>query len=165
MRLTSRLTALAVAIGAFGIAAPVALALEETADPKAEYVAQAEPICKTNVLANKRIFQGVEKLVKEDKLKKAAPHFSRAAKAFAKTIDQLNAIPRPPEFNAKLTKWLGLLRTDKTIIEKIGRALKAEDKHKAESYSTELNRIASKANNTVLTFGFKYCRIEPSRFR
>lgn len=165
MRLRSRVTALAVAIGVLGVTAPAALALEEGADPKAEYVAQAEPICKTNVLANKRIFQGVEKLVKEDKLKKAAPHFARAAKAFAKTIDQLSAIPRPAEFDAKLTKWLGLLRSDKTIIEKIGRALKAEDKHRAESYSTELNRISSQANNTVLTFGFNYCRIEPSRFR
>lgn len=129
-----------------------------------EYVAKAEPICKTNVLANKKIFEGAKQQVKEGKLKLASKHFFRAATAFNKTINQLAAIPQPPEDAAKLTKWLGLLRTEKTIIQKIGAALAAEDKHKAQSYSVELNRNSNKANNAVLGFGFNYCRIEPSRF-
>lgn len=136
----------------------------EPSEERDEYTARAEPICKTNVLANKRIFKGVRKLVKEDKLKPASSHFARAATAFAKTIDQLAAIPQPPADQAKLGKWLGLLRTEKGIIQKIGRALGAEDKHKAQSYSLDLNRNSSKANNTVISFEFNYCRIEQSRF-
>jgi hypothetical protein len=158
------LATLGCALSALGIVAPAALGVEEATSPRQEYVETAEPVCKTNVLANKRIFKGAKEEVKGGELKKASTHFFRAGKAFGKTIDQLDAIPRPPEDAAKLAKWLALLRTEKGIIEKIGRALAAEDKHKAESYSVDLNRNSNKANNAVLGFGFNYCRIEPSRF-
>jgi hypothetical protein len=102
--------------------------------------------------------------VKSGELKRASKHFSRAATAFGKTIQQLAAIPRPPADVAKLTKWLELLRDEKGLIQKIGRALAAENKHKAEKISVELNHNSNVANNTVLAFGFNYCRIEPSRF-
>lgn len=141
---------------------PMAAAIEPPTRP--EYVAQAEPICKTNVLANRRIFKGAKGQVKADKLKPASKHFFRAATAFAKTIGQLEAVPRPTADEARLGKWFGLLRTEKGIIEKVGRALAAEDKHKADSYAVDLNHNSNLANNTVLGFGFNYCRIDPARF-
>lgn len=143
--------------------ASVALAAEPS-EERHEYVTQAEPICKTNVLANKKIFKGAKEEVKRGELKRASKHFFRAATAFGKTIQQLAAIPRPPADVARLTKWLGLLKDEKALIEKIGRALAAENKHKAETISVELNHNSNVANNTVLSFGFNYCRIEPSRF-
>lgn len=159
----------------FALAACVALAMgllpvlnagaEEVAEKtRKEYVEEAEPICKTNVLANKRIFQGAKQQVKAGKLKPASTHFFRAATAFGKTIDQLAAIAPPAADEAKIKTWLGLLGDEKDLITKIGKALGAEDKHKAQSYSVDLNRNSSKANNAVLAFGFNYCRIEPSRF-
>jgi hypothetical protein len=144
------------------LVAPGAGAAEPT--PRESYVERAEPICRTNVLANKQIFKGAKAEVKAGELKKASKHFLRAATAFGKTIRQLAAIPRPPEDAAKLWKWLNLLRKEKTIVEKIGRALAAEQKRKAESFSVELNRNSNQANNAVLAFGFDYCRIDPSRF-
>ena len=69
-----------------------ATAAEELTRP--EYKERVEPICKTNVLANKRIFKGAKGEVKAGKLKPASTHFFRAATAFAKTIDQLEAVPR-----------------------------------------------------------------------
>jgi hypothetical protein len=129
-----------------------------------EYTTQAEPICKTNVLANKRIFKGAKEKVKSDKLKAASKHFFRAATAFEKTIDQLEKVPQPSADEARLARWFGLLRDEKAIIEKVGRALAHEDKHKAGSYSVDLNKNSSRANNTVLGFGFNYCRIDPARF-
>ncbi len=136
----------------------------EPSEERAEYVARAEPICKTNVNANKRIFKGAKAQVKAGKLKQASKHFSRAATAFGKTIRQLRAIPQPPNDAAKLTMWLGLLKDEKALIQKIGKALAAENKHKAESLSVDLNHNSNKANNAVVSFGFNYCRIEPSRF-
>ncbi len=142
-------------------AAAAALPAEPTRD---QYVDAAEPICKSNVQANKRIFKGAEGKVKRGELKQASRHFLRAATAFNKTIRQLAVLPRPPADGAKLKKWLGLLRTERNIIRGIGRALAANKKRRAESRSLELNRNSSKANNSVLAFGFDYCRIEPSRF-
>lgn len=150
-------------LGVFALVSIVAPAgaAELTRD---EYAAKAEPICKTNVLANKRIFKGAKGQVKAGQLKQASTHFFRAATAFAKTIDQLEAVPPPTADEARLVKWFGLLRTEKSFIEKVGRALASEDKHKASSYSVDLNRNSSLANNTVLGFGFDYCRIDPARF-
>jgi hypothetical protein len=129
-----------------------------------EFVARAEPICKTNVEANKRIFKGAKGEVKAGELKKASTHFSRAATAFAKTIKQLEAVPQPVADQAKLTKWLGYLRDEKDLVAEIGKALAAEQRHKAESISVKLNRNSTRANNAVLGFGFDYCRIDPARF-
>ncbi len=140
---------------------PAGAAAEPTRE---EYTAQAEPICKTNVLANKRIFKGAKGKVKAGKLKAASTHFFRAATAFKRTIDQLEKVPRPIADEARLVKWFGLLRDETAIIEKIGRALANEDRHKAGSYSVDLNNNSSKANNAVLGFGFDYCRIDPGRF-
>jgi hypothetical protein len=156
-----RLGPAAAAVAVLLAAVPLAAAAELSRD---EYVARAEPICKTNVLANKRIFKGAKGEVKAGKLKQASTHFSRAATAFAKTIGQLEAVPQPAADEARLAKWLGYLRTEKNLIQKVGRALAANDKHKAESYSVDLNHNSNLANNTVLGFGFDYCRIDPSRF-
>ncbi len=143
------------------VAAPAAGAEEPTRE---SYVAQLEPICKTNVEANKRIFKGAKGEVNRGELKKASRHFTRAATAFAKTIRQMQAVPQPAADAAKLGKWFGLLRDEKDYIQQIGQALAAEKRHKAESISVQLNRNSTKANNAVLGFGFDYCRIEPSRF-
>lgn len=151
------------ALLAFCLLASAAFAAEPSEERDA-YVAKAEPICKTNVLANKRIFKGAKEEVKKGELKKASKHFTRAATAFAKTIKQLTAISQPPADSARLNKWLGLLKKENVLIEKIGRALGAENKHLAESISVQLNSNSNKANNAVLSFGFDYCRLEQSRF-
>lgn len=143
------------------VGVPAASAAEISRD---EYVALAEPICKTNVLANKRIFKGAKEQVKTGRLKAASRHFFRAATAFAKTIRQLEAVPQPTADEARLARWLGYLRTEKEIVAKIGSALAADDKHRASSYSVDLNANSNRANNTVLGFGFDYCYIDPARF-
>ena len=43
-------------------------------------------------------------------------------------------------------------------------ALKAGNKHAAQSIVAKLTHTATLANNEVIAFGFRYCRLEPSRF-
>jgi hypothetical protein len=140
---------------------PLATAAELTRD---EYVERAEPICKRNVEANKRIFKGAKEEVKRGELKKASRHFFRAATALKKTIAQLKAVPRPSADAAKLTKWFGYLETEVDYFNRIGKALAAGQKAKAQNLSVRLNRNSSRANNTVLLFNFDYCKIDPTRF-
>lgn len=129
-----------------------------------EWVAKVEPICKTNVLANKRIFKGAKGEVKKGELKKASTHFTRAATAFAKTTKQIEAVPQPTADEAKIANWLRYLRKETNYVRSIGKALAAEKRHKAESISVELNRNSTRANNAALGFDFDYCRIDPARF-
>ncbi len=156
-----RLMILSGALLALALAVPLAGAEELTRD---EYVARAEPICKHNVEANKRIFKGAKQEVKEEKLKQASKHFFRAATAFGTTIRQLKAVPKPPADEAKLEKWFGYLEAEKDYIRRIGVALAHEELRKAEALSVKLSRNSTRANNSVLGFEFNYCRIDQSRF-
>jgi hypothetical protein len=140
---------------------PLAFGAEITRD---EYVQRVEPICKVNVEANKRIFQGAKEQVKAGELKKGSTHFFRAATALDKTIKQLKAVPRPTVDDAKLKKWFSYLETESSFFLRIGQALKAGQKGKAQNLSVRLNRNTNLANNTVLVFDFNYCRIDSSRF-
>ncbi len=140
---------------------PLAGAAELTRD---EYVARVEPICKRNTEANRRIFAGAKEQVQNDQLKAASTHFTRAVGAFEKTIGQLEAVPRPSADEAKLGKWIGYLEVESSYLGRIGRALARGDKGKAQTLSVRLNRNSNLANNTVLAFGFSYCKIDPGRF-
>jgi hypothetical protein len=145
--------------------APAAFGAEETeVDPKKAYAEKVEPICKANSEANSRILKGVKEQVKDGKLKPAGQRFVRASSALGKTVVQIDKVPRPEADEAKLTKWIGFLRQEKTYLQQIGGALKAEQKFKAQKLAVKLNRNNNKANNTVISFPFKECRIDSSRF-
>ena len=144
------------------VVVPVALAAEEPT--REEYVAKVEPICKANSEANSRILKGVKEQVKQDQLVPAGKRFVRAAGALGKTVTQIDKVPRPATDDAKLTKWIGYLRKEKTFLQQIGSKLKAKDKFHAQKLAVELNKNNNKANNTVISFGFKECRIDSSRF-
>jgi hypothetical protein len=156
----SRLPVLGLALVVALISAvPVALA-----DERDEYVERVEPICKANTEANSRILKGVKGQVQQDKLVPAGKRFIRASRALGKAVTQIAKVPRPAADNAKLTKWIGYLKEEKSYLQRIGQALKAKNKFKAQKLAVALNKNNNKANNTVISFGFDECRIDSSRF-
>ncbi len=142
-------------------AASLAAAAEVTRD---SYKAEVEPICKTNTEANEKILKGVRQMVKQGKLKQAGAQFTKAAKALKKAYGQLKAVPQPPADTAKLGKWLAYVKTEAELFESAAKALKANNKTKAQTYVVKLTHNANLANNQVLAFGFRYCKLEPSKF-
>jgi hypothetical protein len=143
--------------------AAATLALAE--DPTREsYTAQVEPICKANTQANERILRGVRSKVRQNKLSAAGTQFIKASRALRGTHAQLKAVPQPPADTAKLTKWLGYIKTEANLFKKAGDALKDGNKIKAQRMVVQLTRNANLANNTVFAFDFRYCRFEPSKF-
>jgi hypothetical protein len=152
--------ALALAV-ALLITAPAALAATPA---QQEYAEQVEPICKANSEANSRILKGVKAQVQKDELVPAGKRFVRASDALGKAVIQIAAVPRPEEYAAKLEKWIGYLKSEKTYLRKIGKALKSKDKFEAQKLAVELNKNNNKANATVISFPFKECRIDSSRF-
>jgi hypothetical protein len=158
------LLCLAVAV-ALLVSVPVALAVVDPAQTREGYVERVEPICKANSEANSRILKGVkEQVVKKDELVPAGKRFIRASTALGKTVRQIAAVPQPVADAAKLTKWIGYLKQEKTYLQQIGAALKGKDKFHAQKLAVELNRNNNKANNTVISFGFHECKIDSSRF-
>jgi hypothetical protein len=143
------------------VTAPLALA---ATPEQVEYAEGVEPICKANSEANSRILKGVKTQVQKDELVPAGKRFIRAAGALGKAVTQIDGVPRPVEYDAKLTKWIGYLKNEKTFLQKIGKALKSKDKYEAQKLAVDLNKNNNKANNTVISFPFKECRIDSSRF-
>jgi hypothetical protein len=143
------------------VLAAAAFAAEVSRD---EYKDAAEPICKTNTQANQRILAGVRAEVKQGKLKPAAAKFAKASAAQAKALRSLEALPRPAADEARLTKWFSYLKIEAELFATAGRKLAAGDKPGAEHTVTKLTLNANKANNEVLPFGFRYCRLETSKF-
>jgi hypothetical protein len=145
------------------VAVPVALAAEGELS-REEYVQRLEPICKANTKNNSRILKGVKAEVKKGKLVPAGRRFVRASGALGKSIGQMKRVPRPAADDAKLTKWLGYLKNEQRYLLLIGKSLKSGNKFKAQKLAVKLNRNNNQANNTVISFGFKECRIDSSRF-
>ncbi len=152
--------AVAILVFAFSVGAAVA-AEDPTRD---DYKAAVEPICKANGKANERILDGVRQLVKEGKLKPAGAKFAKAATALKQAWRELLAVPQPSADKARLAKWLGYVKTEAELFASTGTKLKKEDRRGANQMVTKLFQTANRANSEVLSFGFKYCRFEPSRF-
>lgn len=141
------------------IAAPVAMAMT-----RPEYKTAVEPICKKNSDANDRILKGVRDEVKKNKLKPAGAKFIKASSALTTAYNELKAVEQPAEDAAKLTKWLGYVKTEASLFKSAGSALKAGNKSKAQKFVNQLTQNANQANSTVLAFGFHYCKFEPSKY-
>jgi hypothetical protein len=131
---------------------------------RATYTAEVEPICKTNTQANEKILKGVRQMVKAGKLTQAGAKFSKAATALKKAYAELKAVPQPAADTARLTKWLSYVKEEATLFEKGAKALKAGNKGKTQTIVIQLTHTANLANNQVLSFGFRYCKLEPSKF-
>jgi len=155
-----RLLALGLAV-ALAATASLAAAEEVTRD---SYKAQVEPICKANTQANEKILKGVRAEVRKGKLALAGRQFSKAATALNRAYRQLKAVPQPAADQAKLTKWLKYVKQEASLFAIGGKALKAGNKTKAQTIVVKLTHTANLANSQVLSFGFRYCKLNPSKF-
>jgi hypothetical protein len=146
------------------LVAAVALASTSPTQTRDGYIAQVEPICKSNTKANERILSGVRGQIKQGKLTLAAAQFRKASEAFGKATKQIAGVPQPSADAAKLTKWLGYLSEESKLLAEIGKALKADKKTRAQEKLVRLRNNGNLANNVVLSFEFDYCVINSSRF-
>jgi hypothetical protein len=147
------------------VAALIAAVPSNAADATREsYKEAVEPICKANTEANEKILKGVRAKVKSGKLAAAAIQFDGAAKALKRTRSQLLQVPKPAEDTARLTKWLGYVKTEVQLFEAIAAKLRKEEANSAQKMVVRLISNARQANSQVLVFEFRYCRFQPSKF-
>lgn len=159
----SRLLAAAVALMLLAVPAAIAAEGEGEIDRKA-YVERLEPICAANGKANSRILKGVKRQVQMGKLGPAGKRFIRASGALGRSVRQMGRVPKPAADTAKLSQWFRYLLKEKAFLQLIGKALKANNKFKAQKLAVNLNKNNNRANNTVIAFGFRQCRIDSSKF-
>jgi len=142
-------------------------AAEEPPSPRSEYVAAVEPICEANTVANERILKNVRTKARSkdpEAVREAGGQFVHASAAFGSTVSKIAAVPPPPEDEARLHRWVEHLRIVQTNLRHLGKALQRLQKIKAAHEAIRVERSSNAANNVGFAFGFRYCRITPSRF-
>jgi hypothetical protein len=157
-----RAAVLLVAAAAFLVAPVLSAGAAEVS--RDSYREAAEPICQVDTQANERILAGVKDEVRGGKLKAAAAQFTKAAAALKSAVAELRVVPPPPADTARLQKWLGKVSVEAGLFERVARKLAAGDKAGAQKLVVKLTTEANAANNVVIPFQFRYCRLEPSRF-
>lgn len=165
--MNAKLTPTAPAALATALVAAVALAALLGAPASAEaptqqqYVQRAEPICKRNTLANQRLLRGVKGKIARNRLRPASRQFARASRAFLGAVRQISRLPRPVDDRATIATWIKQLRTQVVYLRGIAKALRAGNRYQSQRISVQLLRNANRANNTVLRFGFRWCKVRP----
>jgi hypothetical protein len=152
---------LSLVVAAALLGAVPSMAAEATRESYKEAV---EPICKANTEANEKILKGVRSKVNAGKLDAAASQFRAAARALKRARTQLLQVPQPPADTARLTKWLGYVKTEIELFESAARKLANDERTSAVKMVVRLRNTANQANNQVLEFEFRYCRFQPSKF-
>lgn len=137
---------------------------EEEGPTRAEYKAAVEPICKRNKQLNSRVLKGVRRQVQANRLVPAGKRFIFASRALTKAVRQIARVPRPPEDVARLKRWITYLNRERVYLLWIGKALIRNNKFQAQKLAVQLNRNNNRANNVVIAFGFRECRIDSSAF-
>lgn len=155
---------LGIAVALVALVAATAFAATDPNQTRESYAAAVEPICKKNTKANEQILAGVRKKIQQGKLDVAAGKFAKASSAFGGAVKQLRAVPQPTADAAKLNTWLTKLDKVTKLLSEMSKALKKDQKSKAQRLSVQLTPASNAANNQVLGFGFDYCLIDPSRF-
>jgi hypothetical protein len=131
---------------------------------RGSYVEEVESICKTVTLANRSIFRGIEQMIRNGKLRRAAPRFPRAANALDRAIRRVETVPPPPRDRQRLARWLQQGRGGSALLRKVGRTLKKNRRGPLQEMAEQLLLRVKRANATVVGFDFDYCRLNPSRF-
>jgi hypothetical protein len=128
------------------------------------YKEQVEPICKADTKANEKILDGVRANVKAGKLKKASRQLAAAGKALKQAYGQLSKVPQPTADTARLAKWLKGIKTEAELFEATSRKLAKGEKNGAQKMIVRMQSNATKTNNQVLDYEFRYCRLQPNKF-
>jgi hypothetical protein len=160
-----RLRLLSLSLG-LGIAFLSSVSLVDAAEAptRPEYVEQAEPICKQNTISNRNALKGTRDDVRHGRLDQAARKFDKAAREFGRTVQRLEALPRPTADEEILTRWFTHLSQETALLKNFAKRLHKHNTVDLADYVLELRHHANVTNNIVLTFGFDYCLIQTARY-
>jgi len=124
---------------------------------RADYVAQADPICISTAAAEGNAAPGLLRDIRKGRFKAAARKFRRAAVVFSGGVEQLAALERPPADESLLASWIDSLRRQVPIVNRFARALNRRQAKKVNNAAVQLIVAEEKTIALVDTYGFAAC--------
>jgi hypothetical protein len=126
---------------------------------RAEYIAQADPICQTTMEAERRALgpKGtVIRLMKKGRFKAAARRYRNSNVAWSAGVEQLAAL-EPASADAQLiATWVQMLRAQTPVAKQIAAAV--AHGRSLDKLFARIGSMNVKTRGLVSTFGFQYCQ-------
>jgi hypothetical protein len=136
----------------------IALAIgpaKAAASTRAEYIAQVDPICAAADKDIRKALAGFSRDLKRGDLPKAGRKYARADRRFLRSLNDLAAVPPPPEDASLISAWLDLERRDAAL--PIARALKRRQVRRAVKLFRVSARIERQIDALIGDYGFNRC--------
>jgi hypothetical protein len=129
----------------------------EAVSTRADYIAQADPICLATAQADAHALSGGVTDINKGRFKVAARKMRRAGVFFSAGVDQLAALERPPADASLLGSWIDSLRAQVPIANRFARALSHKQVKRIRRTASQLLIAEDKALALVDDYGFALC--------
>jgi hypothetical protein len=127
------------------------------APTRAEFVAQADPICREGNRESRPYFRKVARKVRKDELPAAGRNLIRAERIQIRTGRKLAELEPPPADADRIDRWLTLVRRGVRRAIASGQALKRGDLDSASELIDRADRQIAKGRRQVRNFDFEVC--------
>jgi hypothetical protein len=149
------------ALAILGPAAVPALAQDDGDEPppptRAEYVAQADPICREATRKSAPYFRKVGKLVREDRLVAAGRNLIRGERIQLRAGRELAELEPPPADADRIERWLSLVQRGVRRAIRSGQWLTRGNLDRAARILERANRLFAKGRRQVRSIDFEVC--------
>lgn len=163
---TPRLSAGLIAISIALVALTIGVGSANAAATRAEYVAQADPICQAGLnQVGKRLPGLIKRIARRPNITPPvafAYGLALGGKIFAQETNKLAAIAPPPGDEATVGGWLDGHRTYKRKLDTAVAAGKHKKKKQMLRRFKQAAVAVAQANQLVADFGFQYCVVSAS---
>jgi hypothetical protein len=131
----------------------------EAASTRAEYAAQADPICKSNDKAFSHLWKSFLRLADQYpfKIQAAADALERTGRRYSSTIRSLRLIAPPPGDEALIAQWLEVHSRSAAVYPLAASAYRANDYKRLNRLIGRAVRLTRHARSFVSDFPFQHC--------
>jgi hypothetical protein len=131
----------------------------EAASTRADYAAQADPICKSNDKDFDHLWKRFLRLAKQYpfKIQAAANALEHMGSRYSSSIRSLRLIVPPPGDEALIAQWLKLHGRSAAVYPLAASAYRANDYKRLNRLIGRADRIARQARSLMSDFPYQYC--------
>jgi hypothetical protein len=135
----------------------VAAAPASAESTRAEYIAQADPICAAGSQGQINAIRGLSSDIKRGQLGKAARKIRRGGAIFSGAIEQVAALEPPAADSQLIAAWIDSLRAQPPIINRFAGALGHGNAKPLKKLANQLLSVDARTKAMVADYGFQAC--------
>jgi len=124
---------------------------------RAEYIAQADPICAKDLRLQGMALKGYFNDLAKERWRPAARKMSKAIPPYVEMVGDLRALSPPAADAPGITDWENKLASQIPLARRLASALRSENRRRIGKSNNRLIAASTKAMAMVRGFGFKDC--------